>query len=172
MSSDSTRTGENQSGSTSQQQKDIQRQTDQQDARSNQASQSQGKEQTPIQAGAREQPAPPYPEQHLDKPGLESDLEPRPQFMAPQYKGSDKLLDMVAIITGADSGIGRAVAVLYAREGADVAVMYLDEHSDAEETKACIEAGFRAFRWHGVDAEEGKGYNTHVAVRKTYESWH
>ena len=140
MSNDSTRSGESQSGATSQQQKAIQRQTDQQEAQAGQAGQSQGKEQAPVQAGAREQPVPPFPAQHLSKPGLESELEPRPQFMAPQYKGSDKLLDMVAIITGGDSGIGRAVAVLYAREGADVAIVYLDEHPDAEETKQCVEA--------------------------------
>ena len=56
-------------------------------------------------------------------------------YEAPGYKGSEKLKDMVAMITGGDSGIGRAVAVLYAREGADVAIVYLDEHEDAEETK-------------------------------------
>ena len=60
-------------------------------------------------------------------------------YDAPHYKGSEKLLDMVALITGADSGIGRAVAVLFAREGADVAVAYLDEHEDAEETKRAVE---------------------------------
>ena len=58
---------------------------------------------------------------------------------APDYRGSDKLLDMVALITGGDSGIGRAVAILYAREGADVAIIYLDEHVDAEETKRLVE---------------------------------
>jgi NAD(P)-dependent dehydrogenase (short-subunit alcohol dehydrogenase family) len=60
-------------------------------------------------------------------------------FEAPGYKGSEKLEDMVAIITGGDSGIGRAVAVLYAREGADVAIVYLNEHQDAEETKRAVE---------------------------------
>lgn len=60
--------------------------------------------------------------------------------MAEHYKGSGKLAGMTAIVTGADSGIGRAVAVLFAREGADVAVMYLNEHEDAAETKRCIEA--------------------------------
>jgi NAD(P)-dependent dehydrogenase (short-subunit alcohol dehydrogenase family) len=80
------------------------------------------------------------PEQHLAKPGIEAQMELKPKFMAEQYKGSGKLEGMAAIVTGADSGIGRAVAVLFAREGADVAVMYLNEHEDAEETKRCVEA--------------------------------
>lgn len=92
-----------------------------------------------VQAGLRPQPAPPFPEVHLQKPGVESELDPRPQFMAPDYKGSGKLQDMAAIVTGGDSGIGRAVAVLYAREGADVAIVYLNEHGDAEETRRCVE---------------------------------
>ena len=92
-----------------------------------------------MQAGARIYPEPPLPKQHLKKPGQETDLELAPMYDAPHYKGSDKLLDKVALITGADSGIGRAVAVLFAREGADVAVAYLDEHDDAEETKRAVE---------------------------------
>ena len=92
-----------------------------------------------VQTGIQ-QPAPPMPEQHLAKPGIEAQMEMKPKFMAEQYKGSGKLEGMAAIVTGADSGIGRAVAVLFAREGADVAVMYLNEHEDAEETKRCIEA--------------------------------
>jgi NAD(P)-dependent dehydrogenase (short-subunit alcohol dehydrogenase family) len=67
-------------------------------------------------------------------------LQLRPQFLAPDYEGSNKLRDMVAIVTGGDSGIGRAVSVLFAREGADVAILYLNEHEDAEETLRCIEA--------------------------------
>jgi NAD(P)-dependent dehydrogenase (short-subunit alcohol dehydrogenase family) len=93
-----------------------------------------------VQAGAREQPAPPLPKQHLAKPGREADLNPRPNFQAPGYKGSGKLEGMSAIVTGGDSGIGRAVAVLFAREGADVAIVYLNEHEDAEETRRHVEA--------------------------------
>lgn len=116
-------------------QRKIQQQTDQRDSSKPAASEESGA----VQAGQRKQPEPPLPEQHLIKPGLESDLDPRPQFEAPGYKGSGKLQDMAAIITGGDSGIGRAVAVLFAREGADVAIVYLNEHSDAEETRQHIE---------------------------------
>ena len=80
------------------------------------------------------------PRQHQEKPGLESKVTPRPRYEAPNYKGSDKLAGKVALITGGDSGIGRAVAVLFAREGADVAFTYLkEEESDARETKEAIE---------------------------------
>src|SRR6195256_583069 len=88
-----------------------------------------------LQMPARK-PKVPLPEQHQAKPGIEAKIKPRPAYEAPQYKGSDKLKGKVAIVTGGDSGIGRAVAVLYAREGADVAIIYLkEEQVDAEETK-------------------------------------
>jgi NAD(P)-dependent dehydrogenase (short-subunit alcohol dehydrogenase family) len=92
-----------------------------------------------MQAGARRYPEPPFPKQHLGKPGEESELDLAPMYDAPHYKGSEKLDGKVALITGADSGIGRAVAVLFAREGADIAIAYLNEHDDAEETKKAVE---------------------------------
>jgi NAD(P)-dependent dehydrogenase (short-subunit alcohol dehydrogenase family) len=92
-----------------------------------------------VQAGARDQPVD-LPAQHLEKPGVEAELELKPKFLAPGYQGSHKLQDKAAIITGGDSGIGRAVAVLFAREGADVAIVYLNEHQDAEYTKRLVEA--------------------------------
>lgn len=101
---------------------------------------SNGKDDKAMQAGARRYPEPPMPAQHLKKPGKESDLELQPMYDAPYYKGSGKLDGMAAIITGGDSGIGRSVAVVYAREGCDVAIVYLDEHGDAKETKRAVEA--------------------------------
>ena len=92
------------------------------------------------QPGTRQQPEPPLPAQHQAKPGDESRLDPAPRHEAPDYEGSGKLEGKVAIITGGDSGIGRAVAVLYAREGADVALVYLNEHEDAAETKEAVHA--------------------------------
>jgi NAD(P)-dependent dehydrogenase (short-subunit alcohol dehydrogenase family) len=97
------------------------------------------KDQGAMQAGARRYPEPPFPKQHLAKPGEESELDLAPMYDAPHYKGSEKLDGKVALITGGDSGIGRAVAVLFAREGADIAIAYLNEHDDAAETKRAVE---------------------------------
>jgi NAD(P)-dependent dehydrogenase (short-subunit alcohol dehydrogenase family) len=88
--------------------------------------------------GARPHPVPPMPAQHLEKPGGEADMALKPQYQAPGYRGSGKLEGMAAIVTGGDSGIGRAVSVLFAREGADVAVVYLNEHEDAEDTRRAV----------------------------------
>lgn len=105
-----------------------------------------------------------FPPQHQEQqPGLDSEMRPEPASTALFYCGSDKLRDQVALITGGDSGIGRAVAILYAREGADVAIVYLNEHDDAEETRRLIEEeGRRAITIAG-DIGDSKFCNEAVA---------
>jgi NAD(P)-dependent dehydrogenase (short-subunit alcohol dehydrogenase family) len=123
-----------------------------------------GGEDKPPQTSARQYPSD-VPSQHLEKPGLEADMQLKPQFMAPLYKGSGKLEGMAALITGGDSGIGRAVAVLFAREGADVAIVYLASHEDAQETRRCIEKEGRKCLLIAGDVKDSKFCNE--AVEKT-----
>jgi hypothetical protein len=84
-------------------------------------------------------PKPPYPSQKQPMPGLTAKMDPRPDHGENTYKGSGRLRGMKAVITGGDSGIGRAVAIAYAREGADILIAYLSENDDAKEVKALIE---------------------------------
>ena len=108
------------------------------------------------------------PAQSQDRqPGLESEMNPQPQYNRESYRGSDKLKGKVALITGGDSGIGRSVAVLYAKEGADVAIVYLDEHQDAQKTKESVEAeGQKCLLLPGDISNE---QFCHETVQKTVE---
>ena len=119
----------------------------------------------PAQLGARKYPEPPFPRQHHPKPGHEHEIEPAPLYDAPFYIGSKKLDGKVALITGGDSGIGRAVAVLFAREGADIAISYLTEARDAKTTKAAVEAEGR--RCITVSGDVSKREDCLKAVRRT-----
>ncbi|MBX3442279.1 MAG: SDR family oxidoreductase [Planctomyces sp.] len=93
----------------------------------------------------RTQPKPPFPPQGLTPPGIEADMDPRPHYKAPKYKAAGKLEGLIALITGGDSGIGRSVAVLFAREGADVAIVYLpEEQVDADETARVVQEAGRS----------------------------
>lgn len=116
------------------------------------------------------EPKSPMPAQHQQKPGLESKVKPKPRYEAPYYRGAAKLAGKVALITGGDSGIGRAVAVLFAREGADVAITHLpEEEQDALETKAAIEReGRRALIISGDLTEEKF---CRQAVQKTLDNF-
>jgi NAD(P)-dependent dehydrogenase (short-subunit alcohol dehydrogenase family) len=127
-----------------------------------------GEDKGPPQTSQRKYPDE-LPAQHLEKPGQEADMQLKPQFLAPHYKGSGKLEGMAALITGGDSGIGRAVAVLYAREGADVAIVYLSSHEDAEETKRCVEKEGRKCLLIPGDVKDAKFCEQ--AVQKTIKQF-
>ena len=100
---------------------------------------------------------PPYKEKEQDGPGIEEEMRVKPDFGEDSYKGYNRLADRVAVITGSDSGIGRAVALAFAREGADVVIGYLNEHEDAEETKRVVTAaGRRAITVAGDLADEAQ----------------
>lgn len=137
MSNRQNQTGNQSVESTASLQRSVQQEQDRRDAaRSGQQEESR----KAVQTGDTSQPGTPLPAQHLDKPGIEAQMDLKPRFMAPDYCGSGKLAGKVAIVTGGDSGIGRAVAVLYAREGADVAIIYLNEHEDARLTQQHVQA--------------------------------
>ena len=148
-------------------QRDIQRDIEHKDEK--QSSGGSGKQKKKaVQAGPRPQPVG-QPAQHLDKPGEEHRLDPSPRYSAPYYKGSGKLEDKVALITGGDSGIGRAVAVLMAREGADVAIAYLEEDEDADTTRQAVEKEGRRCLMVRGDVKDPRFCNELVA--KTVEEF-
>jgi NAD(P)-dependent dehydrogenase (short-subunit alcohol dehydrogenase family) len=120
-------------------QRDLQLEQDRKDQAQSGKAKGTEKSASPVQDGPRTHPANPLPRQHLEKPGIEAQMQLKPQYLAPQYRGSGKLDGMTALITGGDSGIGRAVAVLFAREGADIAIVYLNEHEDADQTRRDVE---------------------------------
>jgi NAD(P)-dependent dehydrogenase (short-subunit alcohol dehydrogenase family) len=118
------------------------------------------------QRPAKKQPRPPFPRQHQRRPGLESLITPPPQFEGEGYKGSGVLFNKVALITGGDSGIGRAAAVLCAREGADIAIVYLKaEQEDAERTAEAVAAEGRRILLLPGDVRQSSFCNR--AVEKT-----
>jgi NAD(P)-dependent dehydrogenase (short-subunit alcohol dehydrogenase family) len=99
-------------------------------------------------------PKPPFPEQPQQEPGLESEMNPKPDYGEDSYRGTGKLAGKAALVTGGDSGIGRAVALAFAREGADVLIAYLNEDADAQETLRAVEKEGRKCVAVGGDIRE------------------
>jgi NAD(P)-dependent dehydrogenase (short-subunit alcohol dehydrogenase family) len=111
-----------------------------------------------------------FPPQHQNQqPGLESEMNPKPTYINPNYKSSGKLKGKVAIITGGDSGIGKSVAIHFAKEGADICIVYLNEHQDAEDAKNLIEAeGKKCLLLSGDIGDE---LFCQEVIKKTLEQW-
>jgi NAD(P)-dependent dehydrogenase (short-subunit alcohol dehydrogenase family) len=105
------------------------------------------------------------PPQHQPRPGIEKKMKPQPVFDYPDRKGSGKLRNKIAFITGGDSGIGKAVAILFAKEGADVAISYLNEHTDARDTKNIIENTYHK-KCLLIPGDIGKERHCNTAIRK------
>jgi NAD(P)-dependent dehydrogenase (short-subunit alcohol dehydrogenase family) len=112
-------------------------------------------------------PVPPFPEQEQREPELESEMDPKPDYGYDSYVGHGRLTDKVAIVTGGDSGIGRAVALAFAREGADVVISYLEADSDAEETRRVVEEAGRTCVVVKGDIQEPE--QNHRIVERTIE---
>src|SRR5438477_85497 len=108
--------------------------------------------------------------QHQNRqPGLESKMSPKPQFDKFNYTGSGKLKDKIAVITGGDSGIGRAIAIAFAKEGANISIIYLNEHSDAKETKKLVEEYSRECII--IPGDAGNESFCKKAIDKTYKNF-
>lgn len=117
----------------------------------------------------KEYPQPPYPKQQQDVPGRTEEMRPQPDHGEESYEGSGRLKDRVALITGGDSGIGRAVAIAFAREGADVVIAYLSEHENARDTAEWVEkAGRRAVLIPGDISDEG---HARSLIKKVIEAF-
>jgi NAD(P)-dependent dehydrogenase (short-subunit alcohol dehydrogenase family) len=119
--------------------------------------------------GLGNQPEPPYPQQTQEPPGSESAMRPEPDYGRDSYRGAGRLEGRAAIITGGDSGIGRAVAVAYAREGADVLISYLDEDADARATVEAVEASGR--RCVAVAGDIGDETHCQALVRRAMDEF-
>ena len=130
---------------------------------------SEGQGQQPA-ANPQDYPQGENPPQHQPKPGIEAEMTPKPMYAGKDYKGSEKLKEKVALVTGGDSGIGRSVAVLYAKEGADVVIVYLpEEQVDAEETRLAVEAEGRKCLLIPGDVSDSKFCEE--AVKKTVQEF-